>query len=42
MKFVAGGGELDGNDLPDQNEQTLAPGGIVGFSLNFFQTTNGC
>jgi len=42
MKFVTDSTELAGADTPDANEQSKAPGGIIGFSLEFFQTTTGC
>jgi len=42
MKFVSDSTELAGNDNPNENEQTQPPGGIIGFSLEFWQTTTGC
>jgi len=40
---VANGGEVDANGAnSNKNEQVLFPGGIVGFSLDFKQRSEGC
>jgi len=42
MKFRTNAADFAFLGLPFTNEQSVSPGGIVGFSLDFFQTSEGC